>query len=400
MSVTAVGGLVAASPRRSPAVFGSPVPGGAAFHRVDRALVLSGGGARGSYQAGLIAAIVADRSLADGQPLSPYGLVCGTSIGALNGYFVATGQYRLLRHLWYSIARERVIRLKREFATIPEEQAGVGTRIWQAMRLALGLNSRVKGVLDDAYLRRWLGQYIDPARPVLTPFVWTVTNLTTQQPEFFALLPEAPDDATKAAAVRALSATVGSGTVLRLATPDLLIDALQASAAIPIAFDPVTLPGVDGSPQQYVDGGVTANTPVGVARAGAKAIDVVFLDPTIEAYSYGSAIEIASGAFGAMQKRILEADLRAAYFETFGKRAILGMNEHDPNNRASNGHADSENLGRFVQSLYDVDIRTLRPQNELPVDVIGFDDERHLMETYLIGYADARRGFTPYATGF
>ncbi len=400
MSLTALGSLVAASPRPPATAAANALAAGAALPRVDRALVLSGGGARGSYQAGRIAAMVAEDSLADGRPLAPYGLVCGTSIGALNGYFVATGQYRLLRHLWYSIAQQRVIRLKREFASIPQEQAGVGTRIWQAMRLALGLNSRVKGVLDGAYLRRWLAQYVDPARPVLTPFVWTVTNLTTQQPEFFALLPEAPDAATKAEAVRALSATVGSGAVLRMATPDLLVDALQASAAIPVAFEPVTLPGVDGSPQQYVDGGVTANTPVSVARAGAKAIDVVFLDPLVEAYSYGSAIEIASGAFGAMQKRILEADLRAAYFETFGKRAILGTNERDRNDGASNADADNENLGRFVHSLYDVDIRTLRPQKELPVDVIGFDDERPLMDTYRIGYADARRGFTPYTAGF
>ncbi|MHB8146002.1 MAG: patatin-like phospholipase family protein [Vulcanimicrobiaceae bacterium] len=396
MSLAAAGTLVAAAPAPTtlmPAL-ATPLP------RVDRALVLSGGGARGAYQAGLIDAMVADRSIADGRPLAPYGLVCGTSIGALNGYFVATGQYRLLRHLWYSIARQRVIRLKREYASIPQVQDGVGTRIWQAMRLAMGLDSRVKGVLDGRHLRHWLAQYINPTHPVLMPFVWPVTNLTTQQPEFFALLPEAPDAATAAQAIQALAATVGSSAKLRLATPAILVDALQASAAIPVAFDPVTLPGVNGSPQEYVDGGVIANTPVGVARAGARAIDVVFLDPIVEAYSYGSAVEIATGAFGAMQKRILEADLRSAYFETFGKRAILGIAEQHPNSTASREHFDSADLTRFVRSLYDVNIRTLRPQKELPVDVIGFDDERMVMETYRLGFDDARRGFAPYTMEF
>jgi len=80
------------------------------------ALVFSGGGARGAYEAGLVGALAAMAGLADGTRLSQYDLVCGTSIGALNGWFVATGQYVKLRELWYGIAGENIIRPKPQYA--------------------------------------------------------------------------------------------------------------------------------------------------------------------------------------------------------------------------------------------------------------------------------------------
>ena len=102
--------------------------------------------------------------------------------------------------------------------------------------------------------------------------------------------------------------------MLREATPDILIDALRASTAIPVAFDPVELPTADGSSRDLdVDGGVTANTPVGVARAAARNVDVVLMDPPFEREDYKNAFEVGYGVFGAMQRRILESDLRAGY---------------------------------------------------------------------------------------
>src|SRR5580692_959664 len=57
-----------------------------------RSLVLSGGGALGAYEAGVVAALVRAANVGEGQPLPQYGVVTGTSIGALNGYLVATAQ--------------------------------------------------------------------------------------------------------------------------------------------------------------------------------------------------------------------------------------------------------------------------------------------------------------------
>jgi predicted acylesterase/phospholipase RssA len=148
----------------------------------------------------------------------------------------------------------------------------------------------------------------------------------------------------------------------------------------------VPLPAATGGGTNlYVDGGVTANTPVGPARAAATRIDVVLLDPPQQKTDYRNALEVGFGVFGAMQRRILEADLRAAYLETFGKRSIEGVN------------APQARL--FATALYDSDIYQIQPQDELPVGVVGFDDRENIYKTFKIGFEDARRGFVPYRYG-
>lgn len=354
--------------------------------RLSQALVLSGGGARGAYQAGLIDYLRLSAQIPDGTPLRPYELVAGTSIGALNGYFVATGQYDMLRTLWYAIADQHVIQLKARYAKIVNDDSGVGTRFTAGMRMVLSLTSHDTGVIDGEHLRTWLVKYIDPTRPVIMPFIWTATNLTFQSPEFFYLVPSALKAGERERAITAIRLTVGPTAVLREATPDLLIDALRASTAIPVAFDPVPLPAASGGGTNlYVDGGVTANTPVGPARAAATRIDVVLLDPPLQKTDYRNALEVGFGVFGAMQRRILEADLRAAYLETFGKRAIENVNA--PQARV------------FASTLYDSDIYQVQPQDELPVGVVGFDDRENIYKTFKIGFEDARRGFVPYRYG-
>ncbi len=354
--------------------------------RLSQALVLSGGGARGAYQAGIIDYLRLSRQIPEGAPLQPYGLVAGTSIGALNGYFVATGQYGLLRQLWYTIADQNVIQLKAKYAKVTNDESGVGTRFVAAMRAVLQLTSNDTGVIDGDHLRAWLARFIDPTRPVITPFIWTATNLTYQSPEFFYLVPTALSAELRERAVTAIRVTVGPTAVLREATPDLLIDALRASTAIPVAFDPVELPAhAGGGIDLYVDGGVTANTPVSAARAGATRVDVVLLDPPTQATHYRNALEVGIGTFGAMQRRILEADMRAAYLETVSKRAI--------------GEHNSVEEALLASILYDSEIYQMQPQDELPVGVVGFDDRDNIYKTFKIGFEDARRGFAPYAYG-
>jgi len=377
----------AAALAATPAVAPAAVPHSPAHPgRLAQALALSGGGARGAYQAGIIDYLRLSQNIPDGQPLHPYGLVAGTSIGALNAYFVATGQYDLLRRLWYTIADQDVIQLKAKYAKVTNDDSGVGTRFVAAMRAVLNLTSNDTGVIDGEHLREWLAHFIDPTRPVVMPLVFTVTNLTYQSPEFFFLVPTALSPDLRARAVSAVRLTVGASAVLREATPDLLIDALRASAAIPVAFDPVALPSADGKATNlYVDGGVTANTPVAAARVAARRVDVVLLDPPLQRTNYHNALEVGFGTFGAMQRRILEADMRSAYLETFGKRAIGAYNSADE--------------ALLASLLYESDIYQMQPQDELPVGVVGFDDRENIYKTFKIGFEDAARGFTPYAYG-
>ena len=55
-------------------------------------LVLEGGGARGSYHVGALKAFK-KRNI-------NFDYVVGTSIGSINGVFVATGEYKKLEQLW------------------------------------------------------------------------------------------------------------------------------------------------------------------------------------------------------------------------------------------------------------------------------------------------------------
>lgn len=70
------------------------------------AIVLSGGGAKGAYQIGFWKAI---RELKIN-----YDIVCGTSIGALNGAFMVQGNYTDAFKLWYFMDYKKVINDKIE----------------------------------------------------------------------------------------------------------------------------------------------------------------------------------------------------------------------------------------------------------------------------------------------
>ena len=57
-------------------------------HRPRRAIVLSGGGARGAYEAGVLRFILDDLPRRTGvQP--DFDLICGTSVGAIHACFLA-----------------------------------------------------------------------------------------------------------------------------------------------------------------------------------------------------------------------------------------------------------------------------------------------------------------------
>src|SRR5262249_62264165 len=68
------------------------------------ALILSGGGAKGAWEAGVAAALI-ERGL-------PVRLVAGSSAGALNAAMVADGRLDRLQALWRSVTREQVYMLR------------------------------------------------------------------------------------------------------------------------------------------------------------------------------------------------------------------------------------------------------------------------------------------------
>lgn len=84
------------------------------------ALVLSGGGAKGAFQAGVLKKL-------DEQGYS-YDVVAGVSVGALNGSMVAAGKLQELIDIWMEVRREDVY-----------EKNGLAKLAWQFIRWKIGI---------------------------------------------------------------------------------------------------------------------------------------------------------------------------------------------------------------------------------------------------------------------
>jgi predicted acylesterase/phospholipase RssA len=363
---------------------------------LQRALVLSGGGALGSYEAGIIAALGAQFGTREGQPLGPYDLVCGASIGAFNAYLVATAQYEKLRSLWDTVASAHVVRFKHAYAAIPNPSSGVLTRLTQKIALSTGLAKHETGAFDGAYLRAWMLQYVDFDRPVVTPMIWPVTNVSAQRPEYFYLARAGATPASSELALAALRLALGPNIPVRPASRELLVDQLRASAALPIAFDPVALPDPDGTMAQYVDGGIIANTPLRVAAALALRVDAVLLNPPFERGDLSNAVDVTLAAYGAMQRRLMETDLRSTYFQSFVLKALRALQPQITDEVARRTDLSAEQLHHLAEALSETNLYLIRPKSTLPVKIFEFDDAASISAAYQLGLSDGAAGFVPF----
>jgi NTE family protein len=174
------------------------------------ALILSGGGAKGAWEAGVATALI-ERGL-------PVRLVAGSSAGALNAAMVADGRLDRLAEMWRTVTREQVYTLRTSVLF-----AGLLPGVLTLLAL-----DRAGSLLDPAPLRALITEAIDFERIRASPIELLVvaTDLVRYDKRAF-------DN-------RSVS-----------------VEALMAAAAVPGAFPPVH---VDGVP--LVDGGLTGRAPV------------------------------------------------------------------------------------------------------------------------------------------
>jgi predicted acylesterase/phospholipase RssA len=377
------GHIAAAVPVESP---GSPAPvvtPGIPDARLPSALVLSGGGARGAYEAGVVAALVSAAGARDGEPIPGVDAVIGTSVGSVNAYLVATAQYARLAAIWSSIARENLFRFKRRFHAIADSSSGILTRVVEAVMLERGIVTDVSGVLEREGVADFIARVVDGDRTPVIPFLFTATNLSAQRAEVFYRGPDdRPAAAAASAAEAALQSVVGRDTRARDASAAILSRALLASTAIPVLFDPVEMT-FEGVRSQYIDGGIADNTPVDIARILAKNVFTVLVDPLETArttYADGLAIGVAS--FGIAQRRILEAALRSASLESEGKRLFLD---------GANGERRA-----FLAQIFDSALYTIRPTANLALTFADFTSQARIDEAYALGVSDGRNGWQRY----
>lgn len=230
------------------------------------ALTLTGGGARGAYQAGVL------QRLGEAVGDLEFGVITGVSAGAINAAFVANhrGPFGSATHelagLWNALSTEEVLR------GAPLELARNVTR-WGVQLLSGGLETlpRVRGLLDTAPLRALLMRVLcdeqgelsgvrdNLERRRLGAFAVTTTSYATGQAMTFAERAAGQPRVSWQRPYRmGCSATIG-------------VNHVMASAAIPLLFPAVK---IDNS--WHGDGSVRQAAPLSPAlRLGARRVLVI-----------------------------------------------------------------------------------------------------------------------------
>jgi len=185
------------------------------------ALVLSGGGAKGAYEAG-VAAVLLEHGV-------PIRLVAGSSAGALNAALIADGRRDQLEALWRGLSRERVYSLR----------SGVFLAGLLPGWLTLRALDRAGSLFDPQPLRELIDSALDLERIRASPIRLLVitTDLARREARLF-----------------------DNRTVTR--------EVLMAAAAVPGAF-----PAVDVDGTLLVDGGLTGRAPVLEALASDAGVE-------------------------------------------------------------------------------------------------------------------------------
>ena len=230
--------------------------------------VLSGGGSRGAYEAGIIHYLRTDLARRLGRHV-PIDIVSGTSVGAINAAFLAStmadpdAQATLMTDAWRSLRIEELIGLRAK-------------DLLRGARMMLGGEPpppapgsfRYGGLLDTSGLERFVIRTI-PWRGIernlrsghLAALSVSATHVGTGHTVVFLSCAEpVPREWSRDPFVRHRAARIGPRHVL-------------ASAAIPLLF-----PAVKIGDEYFTDGGLRQNTPMSPAiRLGADRLLLISL---------------------------------------------------------------------------------------------------------------------------
>ena len=221
------------------------------------ALVLQGGGARGAYEAGVLRFITNEIAPRLDAPMQ-IPLISGTSVGALNGAFLAghglhptTG--RRLSRLWRTLEVADIwefdsLDLLRSPARLYTPDPDIGSAFLDARPV----QRLVRKLFPTEGLKRAF------ASGALTAFIVAATEVATGRASLFVQSAQGFDLQIPYPQVTVRPVTMSSEHIL-------------ASAAIPFLFPPIA---IDGQP--FVDGGLRQPTPLSpVLRFGADRALVV-----------------------------------------------------------------------------------------------------------------------------
>jgi NTE family protein len=237
-------------------------PAGATPDCGDLALALTGGGARGAYQVGLL------KYLARTYPELRIPILTGVSAGAINAALLAQhhGTFAQaaneLAALWGELVPERIFRV--------DTRSLVGNIGRWGLRLTAGgaTDARTRGMVDTAPLRQFMEEALAPVNGELTGIDYNLHRGTLHG------ISIATTDYTTGQSViwvqgREVETWERPGRVARQCR--MTVDHVMASAALPLFFPAVQIGG-----HWYGDGGIRMTAPLSPAlHLGASRIMVV-----------------------------------------------------------------------------------------------------------------------------
>jgi predicted acylesterase/phospholipase RssA len=394
-----------------------------------KVLVLSGGTAHGAYEAGVL----------EGLRTSQYDLICGTSIGALNGAMFAARGVDQLASLWHGLGAAVVLELKAPYRDIVEPSAGLGTRAYEAYHLAKeATGGTLQGVMRSQPVIAILREHLvtdGRVAPFHMPLFWATSNLTAGCAGYYYRNPPqsaVPEfDAAKATVARFAAAAANSSVGAREVPEDTeqILEALRASSAIPAVFDPSFVPNGPNVPyagNTLVDGGVVNNTPFALVRAAAAEgpldVDAVLLGTPSAAHMFADTkniLGILLACYDLMTQKLMDDAVRALSREVASANALrsaraqmqrmvadLGTADVVSSPLARNARLDAvkaaaaqidDVLGSSVGN--DVTIRFRSPSAPLVGSSFAFTDQGAIEANYGLGLADidGGKGWLPFS---
>lgn len=226
-------------------------------------LVLTGGGARGAYQAGVlqgIAHITEEMGIA-----RPFSIITGNSAGALNAVYMAAYADRLrrastrLRRMWDGLTTDQIFRVD------PFSMTKMGLRwIWELTTGGLEDEKRVRSLLDTAPLRHLITARLPVDR------IWQ--NISNHSLEALAITAVNYSSGTS----RTFFQSIHSHDAWKRVRRDserttITVEHIMASTAMPLLFPPVKI-----GEHYYGDGSLRNYTPLSPAiRLGADKLLVI-----------------------------------------------------------------------------------------------------------------------------
>lgn len=231
------------------------------------ALVLAGGGSRGAYEMGVWRALL--------ELDIPIHIVCGTSIGAINGALVAQGDFEEAQKMWDTVQTSEV------FAVPVDEDENLKTKITKTY--GTFIKDLFHGGTETSPLKVTLEKYFDEKKIRESKIEYGLVTVEKETMKPWEMFVE----------------NIPQGK---------LVDFVLASASIYPAVKPYTIDGID-----FIDGTYHDNLPVSMAlEKGAEKIIAVDL-----------------GAFGKVNRDLLDSLPNLVYISSYWDLGITLVFDRD-----------------------------------------------------------------------